>query len=89
MSVTYRTPAQLRAAVTRALLDAAEAGPDELSAELSEIIFNTDEHLLEASVMALTEGGDTFAAELSTAHSEFDGYELAFKVAMALHRSGS
>src|SRR5690349_7146493 len=91
---TLRSAAEVRAKIARYLTDAAEIGSDHLAADISNVLFNTDLHVAEASAMAITEGGDTFVAELSTLHADHEAGgisddRLAFLVAMLLHRSGS
>jgi hypothetical protein len=85
--VTYRSAAEVRTAVARYLADAAEIGTDHLVADLSDVLFNTTEHVVEAAAMAISEGGDAFPAELSTlvADEQENPDRLAFRVAMALY----
>lgn len=83
--ITYRNSADVRNAVARVLADAAEFGTDDLSALLSDIVFNTDLHVTEAAALAISEGGDTFAAELSTLVADYTDDALAFRVALALY----
>jgi hypothetical protein len=91
MSEHYTTAAQVRAKVARYLTDAAEVGTEYLLGDLSNVLFNTDVRLVEASAMAIVDGGDTFLAELNELVEQHQDRPdlLAFQVAMLLHRSGS
>ena len=88
---TLHSADEVRAKVARYLADAAEIGSDHLAADISNVMFNTDLHVVEASAMAAAEGeGDPFPAELATLHAQHEEGDLsddrfAFLVAMALY----
>lgn len=90
-SITYTSAAQVRGAVARLLSTAAEVGTEFLPGELSEVLFNTQVHVVEASALGAVEGwGDGFPAELANLHAqhEEEGEStdlLAFRVALALY----
>lgn len=91
MTDTFRSADAVRAKVARYLTDAAEIGTDLLAGDLHHVMFNTTEHVIEASALAAVEGeGDGFPAELAELISEAEenGWspdKLAFRVAMALY----
>ena len=89
---TLRSADEVRAKVARYLADAAEVGTEFLPGDVSDVLFNTTEHVVEASAMAAVDGeGDGFPAELAELHAQFEADQsgntdlFAFKVAMALY----
>jgi hypothetical protein len=83
---------EVRSKVARYLSDAVEVGTEYLPGDISHVLFNTAEHVVQASALAAVEGeGDGFPAELAEIHADFEERQtgntdlLAFKVAMALY----
>lgn len=88
---TLRSADEVRAKVARYLTDAQEVGAMYLAGDISHVLFNTTEHVIEAAAMDVSDGeGDTFPAELAELHAkheagEFGHDRFAFLVAMALY----